>query len=91
MLEQLQIISKEATSEISKANSLDELNNLRVSYLGKKGRLTLEASKMKDLSKEERPMAGKNLNETRTSITKSLDEKINAVRINNIAVKPLKI
>ena len=81
MLEQLQIISKEATSEISKANSLDELNNLRVSYLGKKGRLTLAASKMKELSKEERPIAGKNLNETRTSITKSLDEKINALQL----------
>ena len=81
MLEQLQTILKEATSEISKANSLDELNSLRVSYLGKKGHLTLASSKMKDLSKEERPLAGKKLNETRSSITQNLEEKINALQL----------
>ena len=77
MLEQLQIILSEAIAEISKAKSLEDLDNLRVSYLGKKGRLTLAAGTMKDLSKEERPIAGKNLNETRSKITQSLEEKIN--------------
>ena len=77
MLEQLQIILSEAIAEISKATSLEDLDNLRVSYLGKKGRLTLAAGKMKDLSKEERPNTGKKLNETRSKITQSLDEKIN--------------
>ena len=81
MLEQLQTILKEATSEISKANSLDELNSLRVSYLGKKGHLTLASSKMKDLSKEEKPLAGKKLNETRSSITQNLEEKISALQL----------
>ena len=77
MLEQLQIILSAAIAEISKATSLEDLYNLRVSYLGKKGRLTLAAGKMKDLSKEERPNAGKKLNETRSKITQSLEEKIN--------------
>ena len=77
MLEQLQIILSEAIAEISKATSLEDLDNLRVSYLGKKGRLTLAAGKMKDLSKEERPNAGKKLNETRSKITQSLEAKIN--------------
>ncbi|MBA4717344.1 MAG: phenylalanine--tRNA ligase subunit alpha, partial [Verrucomicrobiales bacterium] len=77
MLEHLQIILSEAIAEISKAKSLEDLDNLRVSYLGKKGRLTLAAGTMKDLSKEERPIAGKNLNETRSKITQSLEEKIN--------------
>ena len=77
MLEQLQIILSEAIAEISKAKSLEDLDNLRVSYLGKKGHLTLAAGSMKDLSKEERPIAGKNLNETRSKITQSLEEKIN--------------
>ena len=77
MLEQLKIILSDAIAEISKATSLEDLDNLRVSYLGKKGRLTLAAGKMKDLSKEERPNAGKKLNETRSKITQSLEEKIN--------------
>ena len=80
MLEQLQTILSEATSEISKANTLDELNNLKVSLLGKKGRLTLTAAGMKDLSNEERPLAGKKLNETRSEITKNLEEKINSLQ-----------
>lgn len=77
MLKQVQIILSEAIAEISKATSLEDLDNLRVSYLGKKGRLTLAAGKMKDLSKEERPNAGKKLNEARSKITQSLEEKIN--------------
>ena len=80
MLEQLQTILSEATTEISKANTLDELNNLKVSLLGKKGRLTLTAAGMKDLSNEERPLAGKKLNETRSEITKNLEEKINSLQ-----------
>ena len=80
MLEQLQTILSEATSEISKANTLDELNNLKVSLLGKKGRLTLTAAGMKDLSNEERPLAGKKLNETRSEITQNLEEKINSLQ-----------
>ena len=80
MLEQLQTILSEATSEISKANTLEELNNLKVSLLGKKGRLTLTAAGMKDLSNEERPLAGKKLNETRSEITQNLEEKINSLQ-----------
>ena len=80
MLEQLQTILSEATTEISKANTLDELNNLKVSLLGKKGRLTLTAAGMKDLSNEERPLAGKKLNETRSEITQNLEEKINSLQ-----------
>lgn len=80
MLEQLQTILSEATTEISKANTLDELNNLKVSLLGKKGRLTLTAAGMKDLSNEERPLAGKKLNETRSEITQNLKEKINSLQ-----------
>ena len=80
MLEQLQTILSEATSEISKANTLEELNNLKVSLLGKKGRLTLTAAGMKDLSNEERPLAGKKLNETRSEITQNLKEKINSLQ-----------
>ena len=80
MLEQLQTILSEATSEISKANTLDELNNLKVSLLGKKGRLTLTAAGMKDLSNEERPLAGKKLNETRSEITQNLEEKIDSLQ-----------
>ena len=80
MLEQLQTILSEATTEISKANTLDELNNIKVSLLGKKGRLTLTAAGMKDLSNEERPLAGKKLNETRSEITQNLEEKINSLQ-----------
>ena len=80
MLEQLQTILSEATREISKANTLEELNNLKVSLLGKKGRLTLTAAGMKDLSNEERPLAGKKLNETRSEITQNLEEKINSLQ-----------
>ena len=39
----------------------DELNQLKVKYLGKKGRITELSKNIKNLSSEERPIFGKKL------------------------------
>ncbi|MEE8483959.1 MAG: phenylalanine--tRNA ligase subunit alpha [Nitrospinota bacterium] len=45
-----------------------DLEELRVKYLGKKGIVTLFSREMRDLSKEEKPRAGKLLQEIRSAI-----------------------
>ena len=49
-------------SEFQKAPSTDRLEELRIKWLGKKGKLAAEFLGLKEASKEERPLLGKDLN-----------------------------
>jgi len=60
---------------IENASSLDELEAIRVDILGKKGTLTLEFAKMKDIPNEEKKEFAKKLNEKKGAVTKSLESK----------------
>ncbi|HAF26469.1 MAG TPA: phenylalanine--tRNA ligase subunit alpha, partial [Lachnospiraceae bacterium] len=73
MKEQLEQIKNEALKKISEALSLDDLNEVRVSQLGKKGALTSILKGMKDVSAEERPKVGAMVNEVRTQIEEALE------------------
>ncbi len=74
MKEKLQAIREEALSQIAKAVDLDKLNDVRVSFLGKKGQLTSVLKSMKDIAPEERPAFGQLVNEARAQIENMLDE-----------------
>ena len=58
MKEQLEKIKEEALKKIEASDALEKLNDIRVSYLGKKGELTSLLKSMKDVSPEERPKVG---------------------------------
>lgn len=76
MKETLIKIQQEYRDKISKATSSDELEDLRVKILGKKGELTTLLRDMGKLSKEERPMMGKLANEVREDMeTRLLQQK----------------
>ena len=53
MKEQIMKIEENATKEIEQANELQQLNDVRVKYLGKKGELTLVLRGMGGLPAEE--------------------------------------
>jgi phenylalanyl-tRNA synthetase alpha chain len=62
-------------SEIKNALNLDELEKLRVKYLGKNGLITSEFKKLKNLSEEERKKVAKELNELKNRALKLIQEK----------------
>lgn len=64
-LEKLKDVNLEASKEVQ---------DLRVSVLGKKGSLTEILKGLKDLSPEERPQVGKYVNEVRDVLTAAFDE-----------------
>nr|WP_138205162.1 phenylalanine--tRNA ligase subunit alpha [Haloimpatiens lingqiaonensis] len=68
MKENLQQIKESALEELKKVVSKDELEAIRVKYLGKKGELTSILRGMGKLSAEERPLVGKLANEVRECI-----------------------
>jgi phenylalanyl-tRNA synthetase alpha chain len=62
-------------SEIKNALNLDELEKLRVKYLGKNGLITKEFKKLKNLSAEEKKKVAKELNELKEKAIKLIQEK----------------
>ncbi|HIR28500.1 MAG TPA: phenylalanine--tRNA ligase subunit alpha [Candidatus Choladousia intestinigallinarum] len=74
MEEKLQAIKEEALEQLKQAESLDRLNEIRVSFLGKKGQLTALLKSMKDVAPEDRPAFGQMVNNTRTQIEEVLEE-----------------
>ncbi|HCT92090.1 MAG TPA: phenylalanine--tRNA ligase subunit alpha [Lachnospiraceae bacterium] len=74
MKEKLEQILEDATQKIQESDALERLNEVRVNFLGKKGVLTSVLKSMKDVAKEDRPMVGQMVNETRAKIEAHLEE-----------------
>lgn len=75
MQERLLELQNEALENIQKVNNLKELNDIRVSFLGKKGPITEVLKGMGKLSAEERPKMGALVNEVRDVIASHIEEK----------------
>lgn len=75
MKEKVAQLREQAQVKIESAVSLQELEEIRVKLLGKKGELTEISKGMKNLSPEERPVLGQLVNETREFITNLLETK----------------
>ncbi|WP_026693707.1 phenylalanine--tRNA ligase subunit alpha [Peribacillus kribbensis] len=75
MKERLQELQAEALTKVEEAGSLKELNDIRVSYLGKKGPITEVLRGMGKLSAEERPVIGALANEVREAIAAEIENK----------------
>lgn len=73
MKEQVEKIKIELESDIKNTNTIKELNELKVKYLGKKGLITELTSNMKDLPIEEKKELGKLSNEIRNEVTNSIN------------------
>lgn len=79
MKDELLKIKEEALKAISDIDNMENLNNLRVNYLGKKGVLTNILKSLKDIPNEEKPKFGQLVNETRELLETRLNEAKNEV------------
>jgi phenylalanyl-tRNA synthetase alpha chain len=75
MKERLEALKQEALQELNQVQTQQELNDLRIKYLGKKGPLTEVLRGMGALSAEERPIIGQVANDVRAAIEAVIDEK----------------
>ena len=78
--QQLSTLQQEASDEIAALSSLDELDQFRVGYLGKKGKLSKILGGMGKLSAEERPRIGALANQVKTALQTSIDERKTALQ-----------
>lgn len=68
MQEKLKLIETTAIDELNKAVTKEDIEAVRVKYLGKKGEVTLILRGMGGLSPEERPIVGKLVNDVRGNL-----------------------
>lgn len=72
---QLQQLQTEAVAAITSADTLDALETLRVSYLGKKGQLSQILKGMGKLDASERPKIGGLANQVKEALQQGLEQK----------------
>ena len=75
-----QDIINQIQEKINSANTIQELNNLKVEYLGKTGIITELQSKIKEIPNEEKKTYGMQVNEVRTTFNNLYEEKNNALQ-----------
>ena len=75
MQQDIEKIEKDCIVQIKQVNSPEELENIRINYLGKKGVLTCLLSNLKNLSLEEKKLAGSQLNKLKTLINQKIQDK----------------
>jgi phenylalanyl-tRNA synthetase alpha chain len=80
MSHELEQLRDSALAEIGGATDDQALEAARVRYLGRAGSISAWAERMKTLSKEERPVVGKFLNEARKSVTAAIEETAERLR-----------
>jgi phenylalanyl-tRNA synthetase alpha chain len=71
----LDVILKQATLEIDAADDLRNLDQFRVSYLGKKGKLTEYLKNLGKLPPDERPLAGQRVNAIKEKIQILIEQR----------------
>lgn len=72
-MSEIEQLFEEASSLLTKCNSLAALDELRIQYLGKKGLFTERLKSLGKLSAEERPKAGQIINTVKQSFQKQLE------------------
>ncbi len=72
---QIDQLQQKAFANLGEASDVASLKEVRVHYLGKVGAISQLSEGMRHLSKEERPIIGKLLNELRNSFSAALEEK----------------
>ncbi len=85
MRENLLLLQTKARQDLNNCISLEQLNEFRIKYMGKKGELTNVLRGMAQLSAEERPLIGQMANEIRDDLEKKLAAAV--ARIKTIEIE----
>ena len=89
MKKQLEAIRAAAVAAMESAANAEDLEALRVQYLGKKGELTAVLKQMGKLSAEERPVIGQLANDIRAKLEKAIEDRAEQIASRVLAAKLL--
>lgn len=81
MQEEIINTKNEALAQIMEAGSSEELEDLRISYLGRNGKFTNLIKKIKDLPASKKKQAGVSVNEAKNTLLKALASQKNHLQV----------
>ena len=87
MKQQLEEIKSRAAAALANAKLPQEIDELRVRFLGKKGELTGILKQMGKLSPEERPVIGQLANEVRSWIETDIETRLTEIKSSQMAAR----
>ena len=79
MTDRLSDVSKQALKDIRNTSTLEELDSVRVQYLGKKGSISTQLKKLSDLDPSDRPRIGKEVNKLKKLVEQEIANKKNSL------------
>ena len=85
--DRIEEIKAAVNEQLKKSSALQDVQDIRVKYLGKKGELTSLMKSLKDLSAEERPKVGQAVNSAREVIEGYLNTKTEELKAAVLAAK----
>ena len=77
---EISTVKQEALDKIASASSTQELQDIRIAYLGKIGSIQALMAEMKNLPKEEKPVFGQQVNAVKQEVTVALSEKMEELK-----------
>ena len=77
---EISTVKQEALDKSASASSTQELQDIRIAYLGKKGSIQALMAEMKNLPKEEKPVFGQQVNAVKQEVTVALSEKMEELK-----------
>jgi phenylalanyl-tRNA synthetase alpha chain len=87
MVERIEEIQREAEAAIAAAGSVDDLEEIRVRFLGRKSELTLILRGIGELDPAQRGPVGKGGNQARKTIEAQLDERVSALEAGELEAR----
>ncbi len=78
--DKIEAIKSAVSDQLAASQALQDVQDIRVKYLGKKGELTAIMKELKNLSKEERPKVGQLVNAARSVIEEQVKAKMEALK-----------
>ena len=81
----LQAMVRAAQDEIARCRSIDDLEQIRVRLLGKKGEITAQLKSLGAMPADVRRVAGAEINEAKSALTSALDQRREALEAEKLA------
>ena len=75
MIDQIETLKENALAKIIEAHTLDQIQQVRQAYLGKKGEITSYLKSLKGVKPEDRRALGKRSNEIKLELTQALERR----------------
>ena len=84
ILSSLDELLKDALEKISKASQSHQLEDIRLQFLGKKGRLTEALHRVGQLIPEDRPRVGQKSNFVKTKISEEIEQRLSGFKLSEL-------